>query len=559
MAENIETIANEVSETSIKYIQACDGSLYPIVDTKNTTGASEFQTPGRLHLVGATGKGEEEITYTKSGIHIHVPETGTPTLYSPGIKCETSTSYVEIYPGTIVAGTSIRRNVKIESDGTIDAVGQIRTTSGNIIADVGNITTGTGSISAPAGTITAGTSTSGVTIASDGTITATGNIKTGTSTSSVSIGAGGAIGATGDIETIYGNIFAKSGNIEAPGGNIVGGNIIAGTSSAGVTMSSDGTIKSTTFASGSSIVNVEISASGITTRGYIKSLSPDTNVEISPSSILVKTSTSTSTSSYVMINPGVITATGNIITKYGNIIAGGVSSPDCVTIAADGSITATNYIKTGSGGVGTTINIGGISTTGYISASGDIISGTSTAGVTIYSSGNINATGTITTSGITVGTITASGDISARGYISTSRAIYCANANVSSAITVGSTTSGVVIGSAGTIAATGTITAQAFYESSDERLKTFTEDYDINLGDIKNIRTGKFYWNSDENKVIYGGVTAQSVEKYFPELVREDENGTKTVNYDGLAGVALAAIKKLTAKVEELEDIIRNK
>ena len=105
----------------------------------------------------------------------------------------------------------------------------------------------------------------------------------------------------------------------------------------------------------------------------------------------------------------------------------------------------------------------------------------------------------------------------------------------------------------------GTITASAFYQESDERLKTFTEDYNINLDDIKNIKTGRFYWNSDENQVINGGVTAQSVEKYFPELVREDENGTKTVNYDGLAGVAIAAIKKLTERIEELENIVYNK
>ena len=101
--------------------------------------------------------------------------------------------------------------------------------------------------------------------------------------------------------------------------------------------------------------------------------------------------------------------------------------------------------------------------------------------------------------------------------------------------------------------------ASAFYQDSDERLKTFTEDYDVNLDDIKNIKTGRFYWNSDENQVINGGVSAQSVEKYFPELVREDENGTKSVNYDGLAGVALAAIKKLTDRIEQLEEIVRNK
>ena len=105
----------------------------------------------------------------------------------------------------------------------------------------------------------------------------------------------------------------------------------------------------------------------------------------------------------------------------------------------------------------------------------------------------------------------------------------------------------------------GIITASAFYESSDESLKTFTEDYNINLDDIKNIKTGKFYWNSDENQVINGGVSAQTVEKYFPELVRENENGIKSVNYDGLAVVAIAAIKKLTERIEELENIVYNK
>jgi hypothetical protein len=112
---------------------------------------------------------------------------------------------------------------------------------------------------------------------------------------------------------------------------------------------------------------------------------------------------------------------------------------------------------------------------------------------------------------------------------------------------------------ASTIQTNGIITAPAFYESSDERLKTFTEDYNINLDDIKNIKTGRFYWNSDENQVINGGVSAQTVETYFPELVRENENGIKSVNYDGLAVVAIAAIKKLTERIEELENIVYNK
>ena len=111
----------------------------------------------------------------------------------------------------------------------------------------------------------------------------------------------------------------------------------------------------------------------------------------------------------------------------------------------------------------------------------------------------------------------------------------------------------------GNIVVAGTITSAGFYQSSDERLKTFTSDYDINLNDIKNIKTGKFYWNSDENQTINGGVSAQTVEEYFPELVKEDENGMKSVNYDGLAVVAIAAIKKLTERIEQLEEVVRNK
>ena len=137
-------------------------------------------------------------------------------------------------------------------------------------------------------------------------------------------------------------------------------------------------------------------------------------------------------------------------------------------------------------------------------------------------------------------------------------------------ITLDGETGGVLIGrnialtSDGSITANGsitagTVTANAFYQDSDERLKTFTEDYDINLDNIKNIKTGKFYWNADDTHTLNGGVSAQTVEEYFPELVRENEEGIKTVNYDGLAVVAIAAIKKLTERIEQLEEIVRSK
>ena len=224
-----------------------------------------------------------------------------------------------------------------------------------------------------------------------------------------------------------------------------------------------------------------------------------------------------------------ISAAGNIGTTTGSIISGTTTS-DCVIIAPEGTITATNYIKikaVNNNFNATTINPGSISTTGTIDAGGNIKVGDSTSNVVLTSTGNVVATGNIQ-----AGTAT------------------------NSKVTIYSNGS---ITATGSITANGSITAPAFYQDSDERLKTFTEDYDINLDNIKNIKTGKFYWNADDTQTLNGGVSAQTVEEYFPELVRENEEGIKTVNYDGLAVVAIAAIKKLTERIEQLEEIVRSK
>jgi hypothetical protein len=49
------------------------------------------------------------------------------------------------------------------------------------------------------------------------------------------------------------------------------------------------------------------------------------------------------------------------------------------------------------------------------------------------------------------------------------------------------------------------------------------------------------------------GVIAQEVERVFPELVTTDEQGRKKVNYAGLIGPLIEAVKELDARVRELE------
>jgi len=58
----------------------------------------------------------------------------------------------------------------------------------------------------------------------------------------------------------------------------------------------------------------------------------------------------------------------------------------------------------------------------------------------------------------------------------------------------------------------------------------------------------------DEAKQQPGiGVIAQELEKVFPELVSTDEQGRKKVDYVGLIGPLIEAVKELDARVSELE------
>ena len=69
---------------------------------------------------------------------------------------------------------------------------------------------------------------------------------------------------------------------------------------------------------------------------------------------------------------------------------------------------------------------------------------------------------------------------------------------------------------------------------------------------LNDIRGVSFNWNSDDRKSV--GVIAQEVEKVLPELIGSTEDNMKTVNYNGLIGVLIEAVKELSKRVEELEN-----
>lgn len=96
----------------------------------------------------------------------------------------------------------------------------------------------------------------------------------------------------------------------------------------------------------------------------------------------------------------------------------------------------------------------------------------------------------------------------------------------------------------------------ALYQTSDESLKEFISDVDVDLDNLALIKKGVFYWKDDPNKTPNIGVGANSVEALYPEIV-DEANNLKTVSYDKLGVIALAAIDKLNAKIKALEKEVK--
>jgi hypothetical protein len=97
---------------------------------------------------------------------------------------------------------------------------------------------------------------------------------------------------------------------------------------------------------------------------------------------------------------------------------------------------------------------------------------------------------------------------------------------------------------------TGIVTATSFTSKSDINLKTDIVPIENPIDKIIKINGVSFNWkNTNESSI---GVIAQEVEMVFPELVTMSEY--KSVNYNGLIGVLIEAIKELKKEIEELKN-----
>ena len=92
----------------------------------------------------------------------------------------------------------------------------------------------------------------------------------------------------------------------------------------------------------------------------------------------------------------------------------------------------------------------------------------------------------------------------------------------------------------------GNVKATAFYYSSDKRLKKDLEQISNPLDKILALNGYYFTWKSDNTKDLW--VIAQEVEKVFPDAVKTDSEGMKSVKYGNLVAPIIESIKELYSK-----------
>ena len=103
---------------------------------------------------------------------------------------------------------------------------------------------------------------------------------------------------------------------------------------------------------------------------------------------------------------------------------------------------------------------------------------------------------------------------------------------------------------------TGDLDVAGAYSKSDERYKTDISELKGSIQALSNINSVYFDWDADEfpdKRFSTGrqiGFLAQEVEPFFPEIVKTDKNGYKSLDYSKMTVVLLQAVKEQQKIIE---------
>ena len=213
-----------------------------------------------------------------------------------------------------------------------------------------------------------------------------------------------------------------------------------------------------------------------------------------------------------------------------------------------GIVTASSFV----GNLTGTASTASFATTSFgLSGSPNITIGNLT-GVAATFTGNVSIAGTLTYEDVT--NVDSVGLVTARTGVKVTAGgvdITAGGLNVTAGV---STFAGITTVTGETLFAkqlnvSGVVTATDFNSLSDVNYKENISTVPDALSKVEQLRGVKFDWK--ESGLPSYGVIAQELKEILPELVHGDD--PKTVNYNGIIGVLIEAIKELKAEIEEFK------
>lgn len=404
--------------------------------------------------------------------------------------------------------------------------------------------------------------------------------------------------------TSLGGNLAVSGNINLTTAGVIGGggniliNGVAGTLGQVLTQGGAGVYWSTVTAAAAT-TNMLISTAG---GSNVTASASNVNVAINSSNVatfgtqglsILTTAASTSTITGALQVAGGVGVQGTIFAGHfntaGNVQAATVNATTLngtLATAAQTSITSVGTL--GSLNVTANVLVGLINTTG-LNAGGTVYANATTPSTSITTGTMILPTGGLAVGGnviirgninlTTAGTIGGGGNILINGVAGTiGQVLTQTGAGVAWATAAGGSFSStddtstnatyypIVATTAGGSTAktssskltfnpsTGTLGATIFNSLSDQNTKKNIQPIADALNIVENLRGVTFKWR--DGGLPSAGLIAQDVEKYLPELVNLSE-GAKTLNYNGVIGVLVEAIKEQNNMIKSLTERIQ--
>ena len=92
--------------------------------------------------------------------------------------------------------------------------------------------------------------------------------------------------------------------------------------------------------------------------------------------------------------------------------------------------------------------------------------------------------------------------------------------------------------------------------SSDKRLKNSIEQLGNMVDKLAQVDAVRYKWNHNGENDI--GFIAQNIEPIFPELVKTNDDGMKSVCYHKMTSILVAAVQEQQAMIKQLMDKVMN-